>query len=197
MCPTTCSNNSLNRSLLWSLYREIMPVNYFSNGQFNAFSFSCIGHVQYNLQICDMFSRIVSREKKNHRKGKTSSKHTKVKLLPDLTTLTSRLPHNRQIMMPHSTPHSCFRFISTWMDHSPSRPLVMLRGKWIQLEQRAGDGGPEPPGSTGHMYTEVGWGRGNGEVVKANRRHTQEFGTCTIFIRTFTGIVWKLDCPNV
>ena len=40
----------------------------------------------------------------------------------------------------------------------------MLHGKWIHVEQREGDGAPEPLGSTGHMYTEVGWGRGDGEV---------------------------------
>lgn len=73
-CPTTCSNNSRNRSLLWSLYYGIMPVNYFSNGQFNAFSVSCVAHVQLVLiLIRDLCSRIVSRGKRNHRRGKGSS----------------------------------------------------------------------------------------------------------------------------
>lgn len=83
MCPTTYSNNNLNRSLLWSFYHGLIIFKW----QFNAFSF-CVGHVHILLtqsadsQIC---SRIVLKGEKNHSKGKKKVKHR-----PDHATLTSR-----------------------------------------------------------------------------------------------------------
>ena len=94
VCPTTHSNNRLKRSLLWSLYHGIMPVNYFSNGQINGFSFACLERVQVVLvQSLDLWHSFQDclKGKKNHRKGKRNSMHTKAKHLPDLTTVTSKV----------------------------------------------------------------------------------------------------------
>lgn len=60
--------------------------------------------------------------------------------------LQGRLPPNRQTVMPHSIPHSCFGAKSTWMDHGHAPQQVSWgSGQVMGLLQILSV-------STGHMY---------------------------------------------
>lgn len=110
-----------------------MPVNYLLNGQFNAFSLSCARARSASPCTIHRFVTFVSGLSQGKKKAVSQGREKKQyrywsKTPPHLTTLTSRLPQSRQIVMLHRTPHFCFSSVVTWLDHGNALLQVNVLG---------------------------------------------------------------------